>query len=111
MRLIADGQSAVSAKVVPGGFQGLIRPEVGNPGSLILDFIDTEKHLRKGDDVVTAGWRSETSSSRYPPNLPIGEITKASIERQEAQQQVRVRPFADLRNIDLVEVLTGGTRP
>jgi rod shape-determining protein MreC len=111
VRLIADGQSAVSAKVVPGGAQGVIKPEVGNPGSLILDFIDSDKLVHKGQDVVTAGWRAQGLSSGYPPNLPIGEISKASIERQEAQQPVRVRPFADLRNLDLVEVLTGGSRP
>jgi rod shape-determining protein MreC len=108
--LIADGSSAVSAKVVPSGIQGVIRPEVGEPGTLILDFIDSAKHVQKGQDVVTAGWRSEDISSRYPPNIPIGEITKASILEQEAQQQVRLRPFADLRNLDLVQVLTGGSR-
>jgi len=108
--LIADGSSAVSAKVVPSGIQGVIRPEVGEPGALILDFIDSAKHVHKGQYIVTAGWRSQGLSSRYPPNIPIGEITKASILEQEAQQQVRVRPFADLRNIDLVQVLTGGSR-
>jgi rod shape-determining protein MreC len=108
--LIADGSSAVSAKIVPSGIQGLIRPEVGEPGALILDFIDSAKHVHKGQDVVTAGWRSQDISSGYPPNIPIGEVTKASILEQEAQQQVRVRPFADLRNLDLVQVLTGGSR-
>jgi rod shape-determining protein MreC len=108
--LIADGSSAVAAKVVPTGIQGMIRPEVGDPGTLILDFIDSAKHVHRGQDVVTSGWRAEGISSRYPPNLPIGEITKASILEQEAQQQVRLRPFADLRNLDLVEVLTGGSR-
>jgi rod shape-determining protein MreC len=108
--LIADGSSAVSAKVVPNGVQGVIRPEVGEPGTLILDFIDSAKHVHRGQNVVTAGWRAEEISSRYPPNLPIGEVTKASILEQEAQQQVRVRPFADLRNLDLVQILTGGSR-
>jgi rod shape-determining protein MreC len=108
--LIADGSSAVSAKVVPSGIQGVIRPEVGEPGALILDFIDSAKHVNKGQDVVTAGWRAQGISSRYPPNIPIGEITRASILEQEAQQQVRLRPFADLRNLDLVQVLTGGSR-
>jgi rod shape-determining protein MreC len=111
VELIANGASAVAAKVVPGGFQGLVRPEVGNPGTLILDFIDSDKHVHTGQDVVTSGFRAQGLSSRYPPNIPVGEISKASIELQEAQQQVRVRPFADLRNLDLVQVLTGGSRP
>ncbi len=108
--LIADGSSAVSAKVVPLGVQGVIKPEVGNPGSLILDFIDSAKHVHKGQDIVTAGWRAAEISAGDPPNLPIGEITEASIVQQEAQQQVKVRPFADLRELDTVQVLTGGSR-
>jgi rod shape-determining protein MreC len=108
--LIADGSSAVSAKVVPLGVQGVIRPAVGDPGSLILDFIDSAKHVHRGQDVVTAGWRAQGLASDFPPNLPIGEVTHASIEEQEAQQQVEVRPFADLPDLDLVQVLTGGSR-
>jgi rod shape-determining protein MreC len=108
--LIADGSSAVSAKVVPPGVQGVIRPAVGEPSDLILDFIDSSKRVHAGEDVVTAGWRSQGLSSRFPPNLPIGEVTEASIVEQEAQQQVHVRPFADLRDLDLVQVLTGGSR-
>ena len=60
--------------------------------------------------MVTAGWRGQGIESRFPPNLPIGEIVEASIVEQEAQQQVHVRPYADLRDLDLVQVLTGGSR-
>jgi rod shape-determining protein MreC len=108
--LIADHSSAVSAKVVPVAVQGVIRPNVGDPGDLILDFIDSTKHVHKGQVVVTAGWRSQEIESRFPPNIPIGEVTRASIEEQEASQQVHVRPYADLRDLDLVQVLTGGSR-
>ena len=108
--LIADHSSAVSAKVVPLASQGLIRPNVGDPADLILDFIDSAKHIHKGQAVVTAGWRSGEIGSDFPPNIPIGEVTRASIVEQEASQQVHVRPYADLRDLDLVQVLTGGSR-
>ncbi len=108
--LLADGDSAVSAKVVPLGVQGVIKPEVGNPGDLILDFIDSAKHVHKGQAVVTAGWRAQGLESRFPPNIPVGEVTRASLLEQEAIQQVHVRPYADLRDLDLVQVLTGGSR-
>jgi len=108
--LIADHSSAVSAKVVPIAVQGVIRPEVGDPGTLVLDFIDSTKHVHKGQSVVTAGWRSAEIESRFPPNIPIGEVVRASILEQEASQQVDVRPYADLRDLDLVQVLTGGSR-
>jgi len=108
--LIADHSSAVSARVVPLGAQGLIKPNVGDPGDLILDFIDSTKHLHKGQMVVTAGWRSQEIESGFPPNIPIGEVTEAPIVEQEAREQAHVRPFADLPNLDLVQVLTGGSR-
>jgi len=108
--LIADHSSGVSAKVVPAAAQGLIRPNVGDPGDLILDFIDSTKRVHRGQAVVTAGWRSDEFESGFPPNIPIGEVTDASIFDQEARQQVHVRPYADLRDLDLVQVLTGGSR-
>jgi rod shape-determining protein MreC len=108
--LIADHSSAVSAKIVPSATQGVLKPSVGNPEDLILDFLDSEKRVGKGQSVVTAGWRGEDIESNYPPNLPIGEVVEASLVEQEAQQQVHVRPFADLRSLDLVQVLTGGSR-
>jgi rod shape-determining protein MreC len=108
--LIADHESAVSAKIVPSGIQGVMKPSVGDPEDLILDFLDSEKRVGKGQSVVTSGWRWQGIGSDYPPNLPIGEVVEASLLEQEAQQQVHIRPFADLRNLDLVQVLTGGSR-
>ncbi len=108
--LIADHSSAVSAKVVPSGVQGVVRPSVGDPGDLILDFIDSTKSVHADLSVVTAGWRAEGLFSKFPPNIPIGEITEAGIIEQEAQQQVHLRPYADLANLDLVQVLSGGSR-
>jgi rod shape-determining protein MreC len=108
--LIADHSSAVSAKIVPSGIQGVMKPVVGDPDDLILDFLDSEKRVGKGQSVVTSGWRGQVIASDYPPNLPIGEVVEASLLQQEAQQQVHVRPYADLRDLDLVQVLTGGSR-
>lgn len=108
--LLTDHASAISAKVVPAGVQGVVKPEVGNPEELILDFIDSTKRVHGGQAVVTAGWRAQGLASLFPPGLPLGEVTKASIVEQEAQQQVDIRPYADLRNLDLVQVLTGGSR-
>lgn len=108
--LIVSHSSRVSAKVLPSGVQGVIRPEVGDPDDLLLDFIDSGKRVGQGQAVVTAGWRDGELASRYPPNLPIGEVTKAPILEQEAVQQVHLRPYADLRNLDIVQVLTGGSR-
>jgi rod shape-determining protein MreC len=108
--LITDSSSAVSAKTVPGGLQGLLRPTVGEPNTMIMSFINSDKALHKGLSVVTAGWRAPGIESRFPPNIPIGEVTSASFVEQEAQELVHVRPYADLRNMETVQVLTGGSR-
>jgi rod shape-determining protein MreC len=108
--LIADHASAVAAKIVPSGVQGLMKPVVGDSGDLILDFLSAEKLIGKGQDVVTSGWRARGYESDYPPNLPVGEVVEAPVLQQEALQQVHIRPFADLRNLDIVQVLTGGSR-
>jgi len=108
--LLTNHASAVSGKVLPGGVQGEIRPDVGNPKDLILDFIDSSRNVHQGQTVVTAGWRAQGLASLFPPGLPVGEVTQASILEQEASQQVHLRPYADLANLDLVQVLTGGSR-
>jgi len=108
--LITDHESAVSAKVLPGGVQGVIRPNVGDPEDLILDFIDSTKHVHRGQAVVTSGWRAQGLASLFPPGLPVGEVTSAPIVEQEASQQVHLRPYADIANLDLVQVLTGHSR-
>jgi rod shape-determining protein MreC len=108
--LIVDHSLAVAAKIVPNGAQGLLKPSVGDPGDLILEYLDAERRVGKGQSVVTSGWRSEGFESGYPPNIPIGQVTEASIVEQEAQAQVHVEPYADLRDLDLVQVLTGGSR-
>ena len=91
--------------------QGVIRPDIGNPESLILDFIDSPRHGPQGPGgghlgLARAGPRLASSRA----NLPVGEVTRASIVEQEASQQVRLRPYADLANLDIVQVLTGGPR-
>jgi rod shape-determining protein MreC len=106
--LITDHTSAVSAEVQSEdvGIQGVIKPEVGNPDELILDFIDSEQHVRSGQTVVTAGFKAAGLASFYPYGIPIGRVTRATIAEQEASQQVHVLPFADIRNLEFVQVLT-----
>ncbi len=108
--LLTDPTSAVSAKVLPAGVQGVVQPEVGDPEGLVLDFIDETKGIGVGQTVVTSGWRAQGQASHFPQGLAIGEVSRASIREQEASQRVHLRPFADFANLDFVTVLTGGGR-
>lgn len=106
--LITDHQSAVSARVLPTGPEGVIEPEVGDPGMLLLDFIENEAQVDQGAILATAGWSNGQISSAFPPGLPIGKITQATTEEQQTYQSVRVQPFADFRDMQFVQVLTRG---
>ncbi|MDQ5894563.1 MAG: Cell shape-determining protein MreC [Actinomycetota bacterium] len=108
--LVTDSSSAVSASIVPGGSQGVVRAKVGDPETLVLEFLDETRNVSRGQTVVTSGWRGEGLASLYPRGVPIGEITRAPIDEREAIQSVELKPFADLRNLDLLQVLTGGNR-
>lgn len=106
--LITDHRSAVSASVVPDGPSGVVKPEVGDLEDLLLDFIENESPVREGQTVVTAGWTSGRLSSAFPYGIPIGRVTEATIGEQETYARVHVEAFADVRDLDFVQVLTGG---
>ena len=106
--LITDHRSAVSAKVLPEGPSGVIKPEVGDPGELLLDFIEEDTQIEEGQMVVTAGWRSGRLASLFPYGIEIGKVTEATLDEQQTYQRVHVRPFVDIREMELVQVLTQG---
>jgi len=108
--LITDNRSAVSARVLPNGPEGVAEPEVGNSSSLLLDFIDRNAAISEGEMVVTAGWSNGNISSAFPPGIPIGRVSDATVGEQETYQRVHLEPFADLRGLDFVQVATGGPR-
>jgi rod shape-determining protein MreC len=110
--LITDSESAVSARVLPNGPQGVAEPEAGDPSTMLLDFIDKNQPIHQGQMVVSAGWTNGTISSAFPPGIPIGEVAQTTVGQQETYQNVRITPYADMRNLDYVQVATQGpSRP
>lgn len=109
VRLITDPDSGVTAKVVnqrkPAGLRGPLRPsKIGAVGDLVLDIPKTSAY-RERDLVYTAGSTSTKFESRFPPDIPVGIVTR--IEGADTDTQVvHVRALADLRRLDSVLVLT-----
>ena len=106
--LITDGSSAVSAQVMPRGAAGIVKPQVGRPDDLLLDFIEKGKRVTEGTTVVTSGFTSsrEGVESLFPRGIPIGRVTKVDLDEVDLYQRVHIKPFADLRRIDYVQVLS-----
>src|SRR4029079_5641931 len=88
--LITDADSAVTARVTPGGATGVVEPNVGNPNDLQLDYLERNRQIAEGQMVVTAGFSTGDLGSIFPPGIPIGKITRASVEEQQAYQRVHM---------------------
>jgi rod shape-determining protein MreC len=106
VRLITDGQSGVSAQVFPAGVTGVVRPEVGNPEDLLLEHVESGRRVTENTLVITSGFTSSKTESLFPRGIPIGRVTKVDLDELETYQRVHLKPFADMRRIDLVQVLT-----
>jgi rod shape-determining protein MreC len=110
--LITDPSSSVSVKVLNGaGNTGLLKPAVGDPLDLLVQMLLRDARIRVEDVVVTGGFRTTRLESLYPPNIPIGRVTRADPEELASEQQVHVAPIADLRHLDFVQILVGSADP
>lgn len=104
--LITDHSSAVTAQVQDQyGDTGVLVPAVGDPNQLLLQFLPRRAPIQVGMQVVTAGFKA-TGGSLFPPGIPIGTVSSASQNDLLNNGQVQVNVGADLRHLDLVQILT-----
>ncbi len=104
--LITDESSAVGAQVMPNGATGVVHPIVGDPDDLLLDYITNGRRVTEGTIVATSGFTTSDAESLFPRGIPIGRVTRVDPDEAEQFQRVHVTPFADIRAIDIVQVLT-----
>jgi rod shape-determining protein MreC len=106
--LITEHSFAVSATVQDSlGDQGVLVPEVGNPNQLLLQNLPLRAPIQTGQQVVTSGFKSGPLDSLYPAGIPIGQVSDSNTQDDLlTNQQVKVNPVADLRHLDVVQILT-----
>jgi len=100
--LITDGDSGISAKINESGATGIIETAVGDPTDLRLNFLGRNDEVREGQTIVTSGTISPRYPSFFPEGIPIGRVTDVDAD----EGTVRVRPFASLRRLELVQIVT-----
>jgi rod shape-determining protein MreC len=100
--LLTDGDFAVSARVNETKASGIVTTAVGDPNDLRLEYLGRNDKVREGQTVVTSGSVSSLNESRFPAGVPIGRVTRVD----EDEDTVHVRPFADLRELEFVQILT-----
>jgi rod shape-determining protein MreC len=103
--LITDSAVEVTAKIAATGEVGLLQPQVGEPGHLLMQVYQSSgAPVARGDLVVTSGTISSKGDSLYPKGIPIGQVT--SVNEQSAFKSINVSPLANLSGVDVVQVLT-----
>lgn len=104
--LLTDQEFGVSAQAARRGEPGSITPAVGEPGDLIFDLVQNAEDVRKGDLIVTAGTTTARLPSVYPRSIVIGTVGRIETGDGELDRRIHVAPAADLRRLDIVQVLT-----
>jgi len=105
VRLITDESSGVSARVLRRDARGIVRPGGGASDSLVLERVTKDQPLRRGDTVVTAGWRSPEYRSLYPKGLKVGVVASVGQRGTESFKRIQVAPYVDFSSLDSVIVL------
>jgi rod shape-determining protein MreC len=113
--LITNSDAAVPARVARDGVLGVLQPAVGDQTDLLLKYTRASDDVRPGDAIETSGTVSRTARfpSLYPPGIPVGVVTRVDDPGSDTQT-IHVRPFADVRRLEFVQVLThkvNGNRP
>jgi rod shape-determining protein MreC len=109
--LITDSSMGVSARVGTTAATGIVQPKVGDPNDLLLQYLPANTPVNTGEYVFTSGTVASPDDSLYPRGIPIGQVT--SVDEESAYKSVNVHPLANLRNLDVVQVLSAaaGTQP
>jgi rod shape-determining protein MreC len=104
--LITDKDFAAAGITSDSREPGSVTPALGNPGDLIFDLVDDVSKVHTGDLIVTAGTTESRLQSPFPPSIPIGTVKKIDTGEGELDRRIHIRPAADVRRLDLVQVLT-----
>jgi rod shape-determining protein MreC len=108
--LLTDPEFGVSARSLDSGEPGSVSPAVGAAGDLRFELVPNAKEVRRGERIITAGTSTSARvtdlSSLYPAGIPIGVVKRIETGEGELDRVIHVEPVAELRKLDIVEVLT-----
>lgn len=110
VQLLTDEEAAASAIDLRTSATGIVRHARGTRETLVLDRVRKRDVVRRGDEIVTAGWRAGALSSLYPKGIPIGKVTSVGQTDTDLYQQIQVDPYVDFGALDAVIVLVPAER-
>ncbi|MGK2877324.1 MAG: rod shape-determining protein MreC [Solirubrobacterales bacterium] len=111
--LLTDSASGVAALIAKRNILGVVKTGAGGEAGaddLQMAFIQQRGRIAKGDMVVTSGTVDDPSrvDSIFPPGIPIGAVNEVDSEERRLYGRVHIEPYADIRDAQILQVLTRG---
>jgi len=97
--LLTDDTTSVVAIDAETRAQGVVKAG----GS--FDNVSKDQRVSKGDTLMTAGWKSGSLSSIYPPGIAIGQVTSVGQNEVDLYKHVQVQPFVNFKTLSSLVVL------
>jgi rod shape-determining protein MreC len=104
--LITDKDFAAAGVTSDTREPGSVTPSLGSTGDLLFDLVSNVSRVHTGDLIVTAGTTESRLESPFPPAIPIGTVTRIDLGEGDLDPRIHIRPAADVRKLDMVQVLT-----
>ena len=105
VQLISDPSYKLGCKIARPNILGIL---TGKSNSIcLINFIPVGSDIKIGDLVVTSGIRAGRLPPTYPPNHPVGRVSKVSKERSQASDlYIEVKLSEDLNSLSDVLVFS-----
>jgi cell shape-determining protein MreC len=101
VKLLTDPDVVVGIRLLSSQETGLMHG-TGDGQPLVIDQgIGPKVQVPPNELVTTSG----DDRAAYPPNVPIGTVTNATLSSDQLHQILTVQPLADLGNLTFVKVL------
>lgn len=109
--LLTDSSSGVAGRVAGKNILGIVKTGSGGRAGaddLQLAYVREDGEIRVGNTVVTSGTVTDPVEvkSIFPRGIPIGAVSRVDSEERQLYGRVHLKPFVDMRDIQVVQVLT-----
>lgn len=98
--LITDASSGVGVRDSQTGSIGIAQGKSGET-DLIMEFVDPDAKISKGNTVVTSGLQD----GRYPANIPVATVKKVRKNPSGLTKDVVLTPIVEINNLSVVSIL------